>query len=656
MRALSHVASRYWWAPPTLLVLGLGAALADGISVSLVVLFLYTLIGKADDALLPGGIVSQVFQTAQDLGGKSSTALGLLIFAVVLAKTVLNMAYGLVTTTVKNGISEDMRLRVHAQYLAVSYDYIQRHEYADMLNVLAKESWSIPDAYYIVTRIAINICGIAVLGTFLLAVSWQLTAIAIAGSSIIFFVTQRFAGPLRRLYEKAITLNNELGHRMLTTLQGMRTIRAFAREEYDRARFQKASMAVRKSFVRMGWSHSFVGPIGDIGHLAVLGLIAASAGALGIGASAALAAIALLYRLQPQVQELQGNWLNLATMDPSLRVVRGVIDKSDKQYLPEGSKPFEGLKQEIRFEAVSLTYPGAHKPALDKVSFAIPRGRTVAIVGPSGCGKTTIVNLLLRLYRPDSGLITVDGTPLFELRRTQWLGKLAVAGQDVELIDGTIDENITIGRDELAVRGKREATTAAGILDFIEQTESGFDTWVGERGLNISGGQRQRIGLARALFGNPETLILDEATSALDGSLEAEVRGNIGRYSKGKTLILITHRLETVLLADHIVCIEDGRVVEQGVPAILAQRPGSIFRTMLDREHVGASDPRRRRWALPQPNKSPLVVGELGPGGRPVTPSRAARAVSATREPRRSAVKYSPATGDIVRSRARSHA
>jgi ABC-type multidrug transport system fused ATPase/permease subunit len=591
MRALSHVASRYWWAPPTLLVLGLGAALADGISVSLVVLFLYTLIGKADDALLSGGIVSQVFQTARDLGGKGSTALGLLIFAVVLAKTVLNMAYGLVTTTVKNGISEDMRLRVHAQYLAISYDYIQRHEYADMLNVLAKESWSIPDAYYIVTRIAINICGIAVLGTFLLAVSWQLTAIAIAGSSIIFFLTQRFAGPLRRLYEKAITLNNELGHRMLTTLQGMRTIRAFAREEYDRARFQKASMAVRKSFVRMGWSHSFVGPIGDIGHLAVLGLIAASAGALGIGASAALAAIALLYRLQPQVQELQGNWLNLATMDPSLRVVRGVIDTRDKQYLPEGSKPFEGLKQEIAFEAVSFTYPGAHKPALDKVSFAIPRGLTVAIVGPSGCGKTTIVNLLLRLYWPDSGLITVDGTPLFELRRTQWLGKLAVAGQDVELIDGTIDENITIGRDELAVRGKREAATAAGILDFIEQTESGFDTWVGERGLNISGGQRQRIGLARALFGNPETLILDEATSALDGSLEAEVRGNIGRYSKGKTLILITHRLETVLLADHVVCIEDGRVVEQGVPAILAQRPGSIFRTMLDREHVGASDP-----------------------------------------------------------------
>jgi ABC-type multidrug transport system fused ATPase/permease subunit len=591
MRALSHVASRYWWAPPALLVLGLGAALADGISVSLVVLFLYTLIGKADDALLPGGIVSQVFRAAQDLAGKGSTALGLLIFAVVLAKTALNMAYGLVTTTVKNGISEDMRLRVHAQYLAVSYDYIQRHEYADMLNVLAKESWSIPDAYYIVTRIAINICGIAVFGTFLLAVSWQLTAIAIAGSSIIFFLTQRFAGPLRQLYEKAITLNNELGHRMLTTLQGMRAIRAFAREEYDRARFQKASTAVRKSFVRMGWSHSLVGPIGDIGHLAVLGLIAASAGALGIGASAALAAIALLYRLQPQVQELQGNWLNLATLDPSLRVVRGVIDTSDKQYLPEGSKPFEGLKQEIRFEAVSLTYPGAHKPALDKVSFAIPRGRTVAIVGPSGCGKTTIVNLLLRLYRPDAGLITVDGTPLFELRRTQWLGKLAVAGQDVELIDGTIDENITIGRDEPAVRGKREAATTAGILDFIEQTESGFDTWVGERGLNISGGQRQRIGLARALFGNPETLILDEATSALDGSLEAEVRGNIGRHLKGKTLVLITHRLETVLLADHVVCIEDGRVVEQGAPAILAQRPGSIFRTMLDREHVGASDP-----------------------------------------------------------------
>ena len=587
MRALSHIASRYWWAPPTLLLLGLSAALADGISVSLVVLFLYTLIGKADDALLPGGIVSQVFRAAQSLVGPGVTALGVLIFAVVLLKTVLNMAYGLITTAVKNGISEDMRLRVHAQYLAVSYDYIQRHEYSDMLNVLAKESWSIPEAYYVVTRIAINICGIAVLGSFLLAVSWQLTAIAVVGSSLVFFLTQRFAGPLRRLYEKAMTLNNELGHRMLTTLQGMRTIRAFAREDYDRSRFQKASRAVRKSFVRMGWFHAFVGPIGDIGHLAVLGFIAAAAVPLGVSASAALAAIALLYRLQPQVQELQGNWLSLATMDPSLRVVRGVIDPSDKLYLPEGTEPFTGLQREIRFESVSLTYPGTHAPALDDISFTIPRGRTVAIVGPSGCGKTTIVNLLLRLYHPDSGRITIDGKPLFDLRRVEWLARMAVAGQDVELIDGTIDENIAIGRVGRDAGRMRDAASAAGILDFIEHTEAGFDTWVGERGLNISGGQRQRIGLARALFGEPETLILDEATSALDGRIESEVRANVGRYIDGRTLILITHRLETVLSADFVVCIENGRVVEQGVPALLAERTGSVFRAMLGRENEG---------------------------------------------------------------------
>ena len=158
MRSLSHVAAKYWWAPPTLILLGLGAALADGISVSLVVLFLYTLIGKADDAIRPEGIVSQVFQSAQLLVGKGGTALGLLIFAVVIVKTGFNVAYGLITTAVKNGISEDIRLRVHAQYLAVSYDYIQRHEYADMLNVLAKESWSVPEAYYLVTRIAVNVC------------------------------------------------------------------------------------------------------------------------------------------------------------------------------------------------------------------------------------------------------------------------------------------------------------------------------------------------------------------------------------------------------------------------------------------------------------------------------------------------------------------
>lgn len=583
MRALARVASPYWWAPPALLALGLAAAVADGVSVSLVVLFLYTVVGRAVDAVQSGGPVGHVFRAAQALVGPSSTALGLLIFGVVLLRTALNMAYGLVTSYVKNRVAEDMRVQVHRQYLAVSYDYIQRHEYADMLNVLAKESWSVPDAYYVVTRIAINVCGIAVFGVFLLALSWQLTAIAVAGSVLVFFLTQRFAGPLRRLYEEAIGLNNRLAHRMLTTLQCMRAIRAFAQETADGERFVRASLAVRESFIRMGWAHAFVGPIGDIGHLAVLGSIAAAAGPLGIPAAVALAAIALLYRLQPQVQELQGNWLNLATMDPSLRQVRSVLDPRDKTYLPQGERPFVRLEREIRFEGVGLTYPGADRPSLVDVSFAIPSGSTVALVGPSGSGKTSLVNLLLRLYAPDTGRITVDGTPLFELKRTDWLQRLAVAGQDVELVDGTLRENITMGRPERP--GRREAAAeAAGMTDFVHDTHEGFDTWIGERGLHLSGGQRQRVGLARALFGEPQILILDEATSALDGALEAEVRRSIDRHAQGRTLILVTHRLHSVLGADRVVCIVDGRVVEQGPPQALMARPDGVLRGMIERQ------------------------------------------------------------------------
>jgi len=589
MRALSHIASAYWWAPPCLVVLGLAVALADGISVSLVVLFLYTVVGKGSEAVQSGGIVSNIFQWARWIAGESSTALGVLIFAVVLTKTGLNMAYSLVTTFVKNHVAEDVRLRIHEQYLAVSYDYIQRHEYTDMLNVLAKESWSIPDAYYLATRIAINVCGIVVFATFLLALSWPLTLIAAVGSTFVFFLTQRFAAPLRKMYERGIGLNNELGHRMLTTLQGMRTIRAFAQEAYDRTRFLAASIAVRRSFVRMGRMHTFVGPISDIGHLAVLGAIAGAAVPLGINASIALATIALLYRLNPQISELQGNWLALSTMDPSLRQVRGVIETGDKTYLPEGEQPFASLTHEIRFENVSFTYAGAERPSLRDVSFAIPAGRTVAIVGPSGSGKTTIVNLLLRLYRASEGSVVVDGLPLFDLRREEWLGGLAVAGQDVDLIDGTIRENITIGRHEMASDGLLRAAEAAGIRAFIEQTSEGYDTWIGERGLNLSGGQRQRLGLARALFAEPRILILDEATSALDGGLEADIRRNVQQGYAGKTLIIITHRLETVLSADHVVCIEDGRMTEEGEPAALMQRPGSVFKRMLERRSVGAS-------------------------------------------------------------------
>ena len=235
--------------------------------------------------------------------------------------------------------------------------------------------------------------------------------------------------------------------------------------------------------------------------------------------------------------------------------------------MPQGSRRFQHLSREIRFDRVTVLFEGKARPALQEVSFQIPGGCRTAIVGPSGSGKTTLVSLLLRLRLPSQGSITVDGVPLFDLDRSGWLGQLAVAGQDVDLIDGTLRENIGLGRADASQVDIEEVIRRAELGDLMSQLPDGLDTWIGEYGLQLSGGQRQRVGIARALLVRPSLLILDEAMNALDNALEQRLRERLWVLNNGRTLIVITHRVETLRDMDHIITLSpDGRVIREGPP------------------------------------------------------------------------------------------
>ena len=402
-----------------------------------------------------------------------------------------------------------------------------------------------------------------VFAAFLLALSWQITLTALAGSIVMSLRLRRLARPAQALGQQVKRVHQELGEHMLMTIQGLRTIRAYAQEGAHQARFLRSSAEARRASLALTRLSSLLDPITEVGYLVILCVIVAAALQWATSVATLLAATALLYRLQPHAREIEGHLLYLAQIEPPLRSVRAMLRGDDKVHDNPGHQNVRALRQGIRFEGVSFAYAEGLPPASDAVSFDIPAGRTTALVGPSGAGKTTVIHLLLRLYSPGAGTIRVDGVPLGDLRRADWLGLLAVAGQDVDLIEGTVLDNIRMANAEATPNQVLEAARLAGVAEFVESLPEAFETWIGQQGHRFSGGQRQRLGLARALLRDPQLLILDEAMSALDSELEQRIRHAIDERFAGRTVLIISHRAETVRDADHVIHLHGGRVVQR---------------------------------------------------------------------------------------------
>jgi ATP-binding cassette subfamily B protein len=230
---------------------------------------------------------------------------------------------------------------------------------------------------------------------------------------------------------------------------------------------------------------------------------------------------------------------------------------------------------EVQFDHVAFVHDGRHA-GLSDVSFTIPSGKTVAIVGPSGSGKSTIVRLLFRFYDPQAGAVRIDGQDLRDVTQESVRAAIGLVPQDVVLFNDTLAYNIAYGRPDATQEEIAEAAKMARLEGLIAAAPMGLQTKVGERGLKLSGGERQRVGIARALLKNPPILVLDEATSSLDSVTEAEVRVALEDAAKGRTTLVVAHRLSTVADADEIIVLADGKVAERGShKALLAK--GEVY-------------------------------------------------------------------------------
>lgn len=247
-----------------------------------------------------------------------------------------------------------------------------------------------------------------------------------------------------------------------------------------------------------------------------------------------------------------------------------------------GAKPLKVEAGAVRFEDVRFAYI-PERPILRGISFEVPAGRTVAIVGPSGAGKSTLSRLLFRFYEPNAGRITIDGQDIASVRQDSLRAAIGMVPQDTVLFNDTIGYNIRYGRWDASEAEVREAARLAQIDRFIESLPEGYDTPVGERGLKLSGGEKQRVAIARTILKGPPILVLDEATSALDSFTEREIQAALDRVSQGRTTLVIAHRLSTVINADEILVLDQGRVVERGDHTSLLAR-GGVYAALWNRQ------------------------------------------------------------------------
>ncbi|MDX2238909.1 MAG: ABC transporter ATP-binding protein [Hyphomonadaceae bacterium] len=549
---------------PLVVVLGLTAAALEGLGIGLVIPLLGVLTGA--DQAGGEGLAGWLRGFASELApGARVAAIAGLMFALIALKNIVAYANAALTHSLCGQAGHAIRSALAQRLLRVDYPYMRDADAGRLMNVLANESWRAADAVNAALTLLVNAAAAAILFAFLLALSWPLTLIVAAALALILaahgFLAKRLQAPSRIVSAR----NNTLSARMLDVIHAAQLIRLFNQQAREQARFDAASEDVRAGVLRLQMRASLLAPLSEILFAAiVLGVIVAAWG-WGFGFPLVAAFMVLLYRLQPYVKGMQASWGQLQGWSGALEAVEAMLDADAQAPPPTGGVRDAPLSTAITFNAVSFAYKtGARSgAALRGASFVLPAGQATGLIGRSGAGKSTIVHLLTRLAEPTAGEIRIDDIPLRDIDPAAWRARIAVASQDLDLVNASVFDNIAYGAAHAAQHDVERAARQAEAHDFIRALPDGYATIVGARGVGLSAGQRQRIALARAILCEPEVLVLDEATNAIDGVSEQAILETIKRRAGRFTTLLISHHHRTLSVCDRVVVLKEGRVAAE---------------------------------------------------------------------------------------------
>jgi ATP-binding cassette subfamily B protein len=471
---------------------------------------------------------------------------------------------------------------------------------------------------------------VMVLGVLLIAFDWRYAAIVLVTMILFMAFTYRATEWRIQIRKRMNDSDTEATAKAVDSLLNYETVKYFGAEKregerYDRsiARYERAGVQTYTSLAVLNAGQATIFTLG-LTVMMILCVFEIQAGRRTVGDFVMINAMLIQLYIPLNFMGMLYREIKQAIID--IEQMFGIISRNPEIKDKPGATPLEVRQGNLRFEDVRFSYD-PEREILKGVSFDVPAGHTIAIVGPSGAGKSTISRLIYRFYDVAGGRITIDGQDIRDVKQETLRAAIGMVPQDTVLFNDTIRYNIRYGRWDATEAEVEKAAELAQIDDFIRVLPHGYETEVGERGLKLSGGEKQRVAIARTILKAPPILLLDEATSALDSYTENEIQDALERVSKGRTTLVIAHRLSTVINAEQIIVLDQGRVVERGTHAeLLAQR--GLYEGMWNRQREADAAREKLREVAEEitprekPNAEPPKIpqGEPEPEIKPLPP------------------------------------
>jgi ABC-type multidrug transport system fused ATPase/permease subunit len=564
------------------LSLTLAASVLDGVGLGLLSLFVKVLINEGKPKFPEMGLTRDLNLW---LGQQESVVLigffACTLIASFTLKAYLQYTAQCFTSLYQESYIANLRERLYQTYLNAPIRFFDNAQMGKITSTMINEimNFSVMFSFFFsgITSILILL---AYLTTFLV-ISWKLTIVVVALIGMVGLGLTYLLTSIKKSGYSFLEANQEMSVHILDTLSGIRIVKTYGAEAFESENFKVACRRVERLANEIVRKQNLIDPITEWATLVMAMMILAASYALLISngslepSQLSIFMVALL-RLMPITKKINASRGYIQQNIPSLNEIAQGLELEDKYAVVSGNIPFTGLKKGIAFYDVHFSYNGKDE-ILQGFNLEILKGKTVALVGSSGAGKSTLASLIPRLYDISSGIIELDGQDIRNFELASLRHHIGIVSQDTYIFSSSIRDNIAYGLTDVSDEQVEEAARLANAHEFISTLPNGYNTRVGDRGVQLSGGQRQRVSIARAILRDPEILILDEATSALDSQSEYLVQDAIERLRQNRTVIVIAHRLSTIRNADRIVVLDKGKVVESGGHQELLERRGSYW-------------------------------------------------------------------------------